>query len=222
MIPSGFDLSGKRALVVGTSGDIGRTIVDALEEAGAKVLSASAGRPDELVRQAAEHLGGLDVVVSCGDLKQAGPIVELDDADLDRLVAANLIAPVHLIRAAARVMLEAGGGRIVVVHSILAERGIPNTAAYSATQAALAQLVRALSIEWARSNIRINGIALGWFEDDPFVDRADAERLARFLAARRLGRPEDVGALAVYLASDAADMMTGRSIVVDGGAMVHA
>jgi NAD(P)-dependent dehydrogenase (short-subunit alcohol dehydrogenase family) len=216
-----FDLSGKRALIAGPGGVIEDAIAAALQAAGATTYRASAVS-DELVDEAAIHLGGLDTLVTGGDLKLAAPLVELDDADLDRVVATNLVAPLRLIRAVGRAMLGRGGGRIIVVHSILAERGVPNTSAYSATQAALAQLIRALAIEWARSDIRINGIALGWFKGDPFVAAAEAERLARFLPSRRLGRPEDVGALAVYLASDAADMMTGRSIVVDGGAMIHA
>ena len=107
---------------------------------------------------------------------------------------------------------------------MLGERGVPNTAAYGATQAALLQLIRTLSLEWARKNIRINGIGLGWIEGDPILDGAGAatDRLLRYLPTKRFGRPDEIGAIAVYLASDRADMMTGQTLWVDGAAMSHA
>lgn len=217
-----FDLTGKRALIVGAASPVGQNIGQALRTAGATVVTNLAPRPqDDLPGQVASRLGGLEVFVNCLDLRQAGRFVDLADDDWDQLLASNLTTPLRLVRSAGREMLQRGGGRMILVHSILAERGVANTAAYSATQAALAQLIRALAIEWGRSSIRINGIALGWFEDDPLIGTA-ADRVSKYLAARRLGRPGDVGTLAVYLASDAADIMTGRSIVVDGGAKAHA
>jgi NAD(P)-dependent dehydrogenase (short-subunit alcohol dehydrogenase family) len=203
-----FDLRGKRALVSGDAGPIRDALRDALAEAGAQLLA------DE--RSAAEA----DALVTCFDLREAAPFVETSDEHLDRLLEHNLRAPARLIRDASKGMLARGGGRVVVVHSLLAQRGVENTAVYAATQAALAQLIRSLSIEWARSAIRINGIGVGWFEGDPLVP--EPERLARFVASRRLGRPDDLAALVVYLASDRADMMTGQTIYVDGGALSHA
>jgi NAD(P)-dependent dehydrogenase (short-subunit alcohol dehydrogenase family) len=225
MAVDGFDLSGKRALVAGGSA-VARAITEALTSAGARVEHADLPAPeaaDALVRQTVARLRTLDALVVCPDRRHAAPLVDLRDEEWDRLVAANLTTPLRLVRAAARAMLESGNrGRIILVHSVLAERGLPNTAAFGATQAALAHLVRALSLEWARTNLRINGIAVGWIEGDPLVPEADAQRLARYLASKRLGRADELGALAVYLASNAADMMTGQSIAVDGGAMIHA
>ncbi len=251
MTVKGFELSGKRALVVGAGSAVGGAIVQALAEAGARVALGSVhgsseelgriraragglgaaleaadltlpGAADRLVRQALEALGGLDIVVSCGDLRLAGPFTSLGDADWERLVAVNLTAPVRLLRAAGRELLARDGGRVICVLSILGERGLPHTAAYGACQAGLMQLVRALSLEWARRNVRVNAIALGWLEGDPLLGEETSAALVKYLPARRLGRPEEVGPLAVYLASDAADMMTGQTIFVDGAAMVHA
>jgi NAD(P)-dependent dehydrogenase (short-subunit alcohol dehydrogenase family) len=119
-------------------------------------------------------------------------------------------------------MLNRGGGRLIQVVSMLGERGVPNTAAYGATQAGLLQLIRALSLEWARSSIRINGLGVGWLEGDPILEGA-GDRFLRYLPTRRLGRPDEVGALAVYLASsNGADMMTGQTLWVDGAVMSHA
>jgi NAD(P)-dependent dehydrogenase (short-subunit alcohol dehydrogenase family) len=207
----GFDLTHKRILIAGGETPVGQAIVAAVEEAGGVVdrTSSPPSRP-------------FDGAVWAGGVPQAGPFVDLTDEDWDGLVAANLTAPLRFVRAAARQMLAGGSpGRLVVVHSLLAVRGVPNTAAYAACQAGLTGLIRALSLEWARQDLRINGLGLGWFEDDPLVAR-DAARLARFLPTRRFGRPDEVGATAVYLLSDAADMMTGQTLYVEGGALAHA
>jgi len=235
-----FSLAGKRALVVGTASSVERAIIDALAEAGARVRVGNLDGVETVVPDAVAELGGLDVVVSCGDLRMAGPFEELADQEWEGLVAVNLTAPVRLLRAAGREMLARDGGKIICIVSVLGERGLPHTAAYGACQAGLIQLIRALSLEWARRNVRINGIGLGWFEGDPLLPNPLApspegkgespspsgeglgERVTRYLPTRRLGRPEEVGALAVYLASDAADMMTGQTIFVDGAVMAHA
>jgi NAD(P)-dependent dehydrogenase (short-subunit alcohol dehydrogenase family) len=243
MTVDGFDLTGKRALVVGAETRVGRVIAAALAEAGARLALASSpnvpgaerllspnghghltisGTPDDLVRASVAELGGLDVVVNAADLRLAGPLTQLTDDAWERMLAVNLTGPVHLFRAAGREMIEHGGGRLIQVVSMLGERGIPNTAAYGATQAGLLQLIRALSLEWARSSIRINGLGVGWLEGDPMLEGA-GDRFLRYLPTKRLGRPDEVGALAVYLASsNGADMMTGQTLWVDGAVMSHA
>jgi 2-deoxy-D-gluconate 3-dehydrogenase len=244
MVVDGFALTDRRALVVGAQTRVGRVIAGALAEAGARLALASgpdpsgaggeallspngsdhltiSGSPDELVRVTVEELGGLDIVVNAADLRIAGPFEQLSDLDWDRLVAVNLTWPVKLFRAAGRVMKPQGGGRLIQVVSMLGERGVPNTAAYGTTQAGLLQLVKTLSLEWARSSIRINGIGLGWLEGDPLLGD-NRDRLLRYLPTKRLGKPDEVGAVAVYLASEAADLMTGQTFWVDGAVMSHA
>lgn len=251
MTVDGFDLTGKRALVVGAETRVGRVIAAALAEAGARLALASSadlhddgdetvlssngagglgasadhltisGTADDLVRTTVAEVGGLDVVVNCADLKVAGPFDELSDAAWDRLLAVNLTGPVRLFRAAGREMKASGGGKLIQVVSMLGERGVPNTAAYGATQAGLLQLIRALSLEWARTPIRVNGIGLGWLEGDPMLGPSP-DRLLRYLPTKRLGKPDEVGPLAVYLASDGSDMMTGQTLWVDGAVMSHA
>jgi NAD(P)-dependent dehydrogenase (short-subunit alcohol dehydrogenase family) len=222
MAVEGFDLTGKRALVVGEDTAVRSFIVGALREAGADVREGGATTDaPRLVPEFVTHVGGLDVLVSCLGRPLAGPFADLSDGDLDRIAELNLAVPMRLIRAAGRHMLAHGGGRIVQVVSLLGERAVPNTAAYGAYQAGLVQMIRALSLEWARQNIRVNGIGLGWFEEDPMLAAAP-EGLLRYLPMRRLGRPEEVGAIAVYLASDASDMMTGQVVWVDGAILSHA
>jgi NAD(P)-dependent dehydrogenase (short-subunit alcohol dehydrogenase family) len=222
----GFDLTGKRALVVGAETPAGQAISVALAEAGARLtLADGMSGADDLVRAAKQELGGLDIVVNCADARLAGPFENLTDAEWNRLVETNLTGPVKLFRAAGREMIAQGtSGRLIQVVSMLAERGVPNTAAYGATQAALLQVIRTLSLEWARQNIRVNGIGLGWLESDPLLAESgvNIQGLLRYLPTKRLGRPEEVGAIAVYLASDRADMMTGQTLWVDGAVMSHA
>jgi NAD(P)-dependent dehydrogenase (short-subunit alcohol dehydrogenase family) len=247
----GFDLTGKRALVVGAETSVGRVIASALAEAGARLALASStdlhddgektvlssngssepgkdadhltisGTADDLVQTTVDGLGGLDVVVNCADLRVAGPFDQMTDEAWDRLLAVNLTGPVRLFRAASREMKAGGGGKLIQVVSMLGERGVPNTAAYGATQAGLLQLIRALSLEWARVPIRINGIGVGWLEGDPMLGTSPA-RLLRYLPTKRLGKAAEVGPLAVYLASDDSDMMTGQTLWVDGAVMSHA
>jgi NAD(P)-dependent dehydrogenase (short-subunit alcohol dehydrogenase family) len=244
MVVDGFSLSGKRALVVGAETRVGRAIAGALAEAGARLALAStpaaldggdapmpsqngsshltvAGSPDDLVRATVEELGGLDIVVNAADLKVAGPFEQVSDTALDRLVAVNLTGPIRLFRAAGREMKTHGGGKLIQVVSMLGERGVPNTAVYGATHSGLIQLIKTLSLEWARSSIRVNGIGLGWLEGDPMLGESP-DRLLRYLPTKRLGKPDDVGAIAVYLSSDAADLMTGQTFWVDGAVMSHA
>ncbi len=219
-----FALDGKRALVAGSGSPVGGAIAAALREAGARIVEVSPSEPldaDRVVADAAGVLGGLDVLISCLGQPSAAPFEQVRDAQWDRVVESNLSSPARLIRAAGRWMLEHGGGRIVQVVSLVGERGVPNTGPYAACQAGLIQLVRTLALEWARRNIRVNAIGLGWMEDDPLVGGA-AEWLTRYIPARRLGRADEVGALAVYLAADAADMMNGQVVWVDGAVLSHA
>ena len=123
-------------------------------------------------------------------------------------------------RAVGRRMLRQGGGRIVNISSGLsAPPALSNSAAYAASQGAVRQLTSSLALEWARHGIRVNAVGAGWLTTSP-TDLEDS--LARFIPSRRLGSPDDIGGLVVYLASDACDFVTGQTIYVDGGATAHA
>ena len=126
-------------------------------------------------------------------------------------------------------MNEPGGfdlnsaGKVINVSSMLGAIGLPGYTIYSATKGAIVAFTRTLGVEWARHNVQVNAIAPGWFETDmsaPAFDAGDdrlADRLLRDVPARRRGRPQEIGPLAVYLASSASDFMTGQTIYLDGG-----
>lgn len=222
------DLTSRRTLVVGHDEGVARVIAEALSGAGATVFGLpldkldDATDGDEMVRTGIRVLGGLDVLVSCLGGALAVPLVDLTDEDLDRTVQQNLTTPIRLLRAAGRHMVEQKRGRIIQAVSLVGERGVPNTAVYGACQAGLIQSVKALALEWARTGVRINAIGLGWMEGDPLASGPGSDRLTRYLPTKRLGRPDEAGPVAVYLASDAADMMTGQTLWVDGAILSHA
>ena len=105
--------------------------------------------------------------------------------------------------------------------SVLGAVGLPGYTVYGATKGGVIALTRTLGVEWARHNIQVNAIAPGWFAtdmtDEAFGDPRIHDRLTRDIPARRIGRAEEIGPLAVYLASAASDFMTGQTIFLDGG-----
>jgi NAD(P)-dependent dehydrogenase (short-subunit alcohol dehydrogenase family) len=120
----------------------------------------------------------------------------------------------------ARVMLKFGGGSIVNMTSVLAERGVPNAVLYCTAKAAVLNLTRALALEWARKGIRVNAIEAGWLDDESSPANKDDEfskTLIKYLPYNRLVKPEELGGALVYLVSSAAGFVTGEAIGVDGG-----
>ena len=251
MSVEGYSLGGKRALVTGVEGETGQVAALALAEAGADVLLTGRtgvesdllaavkgmGRKawsfparlddsravEAMVREAIVAAGGIDVLVNAPDRSLSKPFVETTDAEWSELLRDNLSALVVPTRAVARHMLDHGGGAIVNIFSMLAARGMPDAAAYCAVKGAALQLTKALALEWARSGIRVNAIGTGWFSDSATEpDEEMSSPLLRYLPLRRLGEPQELGALVVLLSSDALQYMTGQCVFVDGGALAHA
>ncbi len=176
------------------------------------------------VEGAAAELGGLTVLVNNTDRPLHKPALDTSYDEWTRTLALNVGAAFVASQAAARLMIAAGGGRIINVTSILGERGMANDAAYGAAKAALIGLTRSLAIEWAREGVRVNAIGLGWIEGAPGVgaDEGLRAQLGKYVPTRRLGRPEEVAGTAVYMASAASDFMTGEVVFIDGAALAHA
>ncbi len=172
-------------------------------------------------RQVAKEMGGLDVLVYAVSRPLDRPAEKTTDAEWTRTLAVNLGGAFFACRAAAREM-QSRGGRIILVTSNLAERGLENAAALVAAQHGVVGLTRALALEFARRGIRVNAIAAGWLEGSPGAGESSEENLlVRYVPMRRLGHAEELGGLAVYLASDASDYITGQVLHVDGGVAQH-
>lgn len=186
--------------------------IDAAEEA----------QVEAVVRRAVSEFGRLDILVNAQDLPFAKPIGEIALSEWRRALDANLTSVFLACRSAGREMVEQGYGRIVSICSLLAERGMANGAAYCAAQAGVMNMTRALALEWARTGVTVNAIGAGWTEGMGIIpDEAAKRQLERYLPYKRLAKPDEIGGMVVYIASDAAEYMTGQVVWIEGGALSH-
>lgn len=192
----------------------------------ADLSDASAAR--DAIDRSAELLGGLDVLVNNAGMMSERAVSEITVEEWDLMLALNLRAPLFLSQAALPHLRERGGGSIVNIGSIEGIGTNPEHAAYSASKAGVHGLTRALAVDLGEHGIRCNAIAPGWISSDlsdGYLDSATdpgtaRERLERLHPVGRLGRAEDVGDLAVFLAGDRSGFLTGETIVLDGGRSV--
>ena len=198
----------------------------AIEAAGARALGLrlDVTRAEEItaaVEQAETRLGPIDILINNAGATLEKKTVELTDEEWDTVVATNLTAMFRCARAVAPGMIRRGHGKIINVGSMYGVIGVARYAAYCASKPAVDGLTRTLGVEWARHGMQVNCLAPGYMNTDiPRAALADERTRALFLSkvpARRIGEPEEVGALAVYLASPASDFMTGQTLYLDGG-----
>jgi 3-oxoacyl-[acyl-carrier protein] reductase len=240
-----FDLTGKRALVTGASGGIGREIAKALGKAGATValsgtrvsaLEATAQEMtgeqviipcnlsnleevDKLVPQAEAALGGIDILVNNAGITRDNLFMRMKDEEWDDVIAVNLTASFHLTRAVLRGMMKARFGRIIGITSVVGVVGNPGQGNYAASKAGLIGMSKALAYEVASRNITVNTIAPGFIGSSMTEELNDKQKetiLAK-VPAGRLGTAEEVAATAVFLASNEASYITGHTLNVNGG-----
>lgn len=251
-VPGEWSLAGKKALVTGARRGWAPVLAGALAEAGADVAVAgvdaasveegvaavraagrkafgltgrrdSAEEAEQAVRHVVGELLGLHVLVNGPGIELARPFPGTSDDDWGRVFETNLMAPMRWSRAAGTHFAGQKQGRIINLVSVVAERGMANSTAYAASQAAVRGMTQSLALEWARTGIRVNSIGFGWYEANRRpLEEQQKERLIRYLPLRRKGHPSDIAALLVYLASDASAFVTGQTIYVDGGALAHA
>jgi 2-deoxy-D-gluconate 3-dehydrogenase len=179
---------------------------------------------ESLMQQTIRALGRLDVVVNNSGIAGVKPLAEATPEDWRAIVDVNLGGVFNGCRAAAPHLTAQGSGKVINLASVLGAVGLPGYTMYAATKGGVMALTRALAVEWARYNVQVNAIAPGWFVTDmnavAFADPRVNERLLRDVPARRTGRLEEIGPLAVYLASSASDFMTGQTLFLDGGLSV--
>lgn len=175
------------------------------------------------VERTVDTLGRLDIVVNNSGVAKVAPLVEWVPEDWRAIIDVNLVGALNLCRAAGPHLIAQRAGKVINVASVLGAVGLSGYAVYAATKGAVIALTRSLAVEWARHNVQVNAIAPGWFATDmtaPVFGGGNpklAERILRDIPAHRIGRPEEIGPLAVYLASPASDFMTGQTLFLDGG-----
>jgi NAD(P)-dependent dehydrogenase (short-subunit alcohol dehydrogenase family) len=245
-----FDLSGKVALITGASGGLGNHFAQTLAGAGATVALAGRRKDQleknvkaiqgtgakalpirmdvqdgaSIERAFAEieaGAGTATIIVNNSGIASNQSALELDAAEWDRVFDTNVKGAWLVARAAARRMIEAkAAGSIINIASILGFRVAGRVAPYASSKAALVHLTRALALEWARHEIRVNAIAPGYIETDlnrDFFESDAGKALIGRIPQRRLGRLEDLDGALLLLASNASQYITGSAIVVDGG-----
>jgi 3-oxoacyl-[acyl-carrier protein] reductase len=240
-----FDLSGKAALVTGASGGIGAAVARVLHGAGARVgLSgtregpladlaaelgarahvlpcdlADAAAVEALPRRAAEAMGSLDILVNNAGITRDGLMARMSDDDWQAVIDINLTAAFRLTRGALRGMMRARWGRVISIGSVVGTAGNAGQANYAAAKAGLIGMTKSLAEEVASRNITVNVVAPG-FIATAMTDRLSDAQRATILAsipAGRMGRPEEIAAAVLYLASEEAAYVTGATLHVNGG-----
>jgi NAD(P)-dependent dehydrogenase (short-subunit alcohol dehydrogenase family) len=241
-----FRLDGKVALVTGASRGLGAGIADALKEAGATVVGTSRKQDsaEQVAKRlgsvpvamdvsdvvsvragvdgVASELGRLDILVNNAGLNIPQGVFDVDEASWDAVVDTNLKGTFFAAQAAARHMADRGeGGRIINVASQAGVVGIEERSAYGASKGGATILTKVLAIELARYAITVNAVAPTFVATEltrtTLEDPVWRERVLSRIPLGRVGEPEDVAAATVYLASPAAAMVTGHTLLVDGG-----
>jgi len=237
-------------MVTGGGRGIGRAIALGLAQAGARVVVASRTQAEleavaeeirqgggealpvvtdltvseqieNLVETTVARFGRIDILVNNAARSFLRPLLELREDGWDKVFDTNVKAVFLLSRAVARHMIQQGGGRIINITTVGAERGGRNMAAYHASKAALKMLTLCMAAEWAQYHINVNAVGPGVTRTDfsrPLWGNPDlAERIVSMIPKGRIAEPEDIVGAVLFLASDAASYITGQTIYVDGG-----
>ena len=249
--PDIFDLSGKKAIVTGGSRGLGAAMALALARAGADLIVVARGEEElasraerlrelsgrvvtpvtadlprlediaRLVAPAMAQWGKIDILVNNAGYNRPQPAVEFTEENWDKTLDINLKGLFFTAQAVGREMIKRRYGKIININSQMGFVALYDRAAYCASKGGVAQLTRALAVEWAPYNVNVNGIAPTFFETAMTIPLlADAkfrqEVLSR-IPMGRLGRLDELAGTVIYLASDASSMVTGHTVMVDGG-----
>ncbi|NLM94151.1 MAG: glucose 1-dehydrogenase [Firmicutes bacterium] len=249
--PDIFDLSGKKAIVTGGSRGLGAAMALALARAGADLIVVARGEEElasraerlrelsgrevtpvtadltrledieRLVATAMAQWGKIDILVNNAGYNRPQPAVEFTEENWDKTLDINLKGLFFTAQAVGREMIKRRYGKIININSQMGFVALYDRAAYCASKGGVAQLTRALAVEWAPYNVNVNGIAPTFFETAMTIPLLADEKFRQEVLSRipmgRLGRLDELAGTVIYLASDASSMVTGHTVMVDGG-----
>ena len=227
-----FADAGCRVIVTDVLEEEGRSVADDIESGGGEAAYlhldvTDTAEVDSVVSDVQSRYGPLHTVVANAGIAHRIPLPELTDEKWDHTLDVDMKGVMRVCRAAAPPMREAGRGSMVAVSSIMGVAyGWDEHVQYSAAKAGVVGLVRGLAVELARDGVRVNGIAPGYIRtaqalsEEHSLGPEGLERAAEFIPMGRVGEPDDIADVIVFLASEAARYITGQVIVVDGGLLV--
>jgi NAD(P)-dependent dehydrogenase (short-subunit alcohol dehydrogenase family) len=250
-----LQLDGKVAVVTGGGRGLGAAAAWALAEAGADIallarsedqvvgtardIEDATGRKvlacpcdvtdeasvDEAASLAVATFGRVDVLVNNAGIAPVAPLLDLEVAELRRVLDVNVVGAFLCARAFGAHMVAQRKGTVINMASVAGLGGEPELTAYCASKHAVIGFTKSLAVEWARHNVTVNAIAPGFFRTDLNKHALDdvqiGPKIVGKIPLRRVGQPEELGPLIVYLASDAAAYMTGSVVVLDGGQLAR-
>ncbi len=245
-----YDLGGAIAIVTGGGRGLGKAIALGLAQAGSGVVVVSrteteiesvaeeirgaGGRAlavvtdltsteqiEDLVEAAIAEFARVDILVNNAATSYMAPLLDFKESSWDRIFDTNCKGAFLLSRAVAKRMIDQGGGKIINITTVGAERGGVGMGVYHASKGALKMLTMCMAAEWAPHNINVNAVGPGLTRTEfsrPIWDhRARVEKYLSAVPKARVAEPEEIVGAVVFLASDASDFITGQSIYVDGG-----
>ncbi len=247
-------LEGKLAIITGAATGIGRATALLFAREGAQVIIADTNEDDAqktvahiegengkagfvrtdvssaedmqaLMETAAEQMGGIDVIVNNAGAQRSGAITDFEESEWDLLMRVNPKSCFLGAKYGVPYLRERGSGSIVNIASLAGLKGGPGMSAYSASKGAIIAFTRALAMELAPDNIRVNCVCPGWIDtpfNQPAIEfmggREEQEKMVQqMVPLQRQGIPEEIAPGILYLASDASSYMTGQALVIDGG-----
>ncbi len=228
-IASGMAKAGAHVVLNGRKADALALAASALTAAGHSASTSVFDVTDTAAVRAAvaaieaQH-GHVDILVNNAGIQRRNPLVEFSEKDWNDVIATNLTAPFIVSQAVLPGMIRRRSGKIIHIASLMSDLARPTVVPYTAAKGGVRQLTRGMAVELAPNNIQVNAIAPGYFATEmnrALIDNAEFNAwVCKRTPAGRWGQPEEIAGLAVFLASPAANYMTGQMLVMDGGMSV--